>query len=735
MKIQTLLALTVFIFLISLPFQKISAQSNHSDAHLAGMLTDPSGGAVAGVQITARSENTPGPHLWSASSAMDGSYALTLPPGQYQVHFARDAFAARDFSVSLSAGESRALNLRLELERLSANVLVTAQVQPVQQQKSVAPTSIITQEDIAQRQAITLSDVLFTEAGVNIARTGPIGGLTTVFLDGGNSTYTKVLIDGTPANEPGGYFNFSNLTLDNVDKVELVHGAESAIYGSDAMSGVIQLFSHRGSTRIPAVQLFAEGGAFASARGGAQISGLLGRFDYSAAGSYTQTDGQGPNDSFLNRSYAGNVGYSFTDTNQLHLTVRSNSSWAGIPGPTLLEPPNLTQYDALQDLTANLSWDFNTGSHWHHHFAGTESRIHDTNADPAIYTATDQFNRAGFYEQSTYSFNRGAIAAGYQYEVENGYPSLITGFHARRNNQGGFLDGRWNPIPRLTLDAGFRVESNTTFGIRVVPRLGASVALRYAHGFWGDTRYRIFYGQGIKEPALEQSFGSDPCFPGNPNLKAEQSRTFNTGIDQYLASDRLRVSASYFDNRFEDMITFANCFPGGPCAVVPPPTCPFGNGTYINTDLAHARGLNFTSEFRLRKWLSLTGNYTYDSTRIVKSANPFGDPALAPGNRLLRRPLNSGSLVLNIFFARVNWNLVGYFSGVRTDSNFVDPTLITNPGYARFDMAASYELARGFSLTARAINLFDKQYQDAIGYLALGRTYLIGGRYTFSGRN
>src|SRR6202008_4725580 len=257
----------------------------------------------------------------------------------------------------------------------------------------------LTNEQIEQRQAVTLPDLLYTQPGIAIARTGPIGGLTTLFLDGGNSNYTKVFIDGTPANEPGGNFNYVSLSLDNVDKVEVVHGAESTLYGSDAMSGAIQLFSHRGSTRIPAFQLYADGGDLSSGRGGGQLSGLLGRFDYSAAGSYLSTAGQGPNDSFINRTLAGNFGYSFSDTDQLRLTVRSNSSWSALPGPTLLEPPTIGQYDGLQELTANLAWLFNTGDHWQHRLAGWDSRIVDTNFIPGFgqpFQYVDEYNRAGF---------------------------------------------------------------------------------------------------------------------------------------------------------------------------------------------------------------------------------------------------------------------------------------------------------------------------------------------------
>jgi outer membrane cobalamin receptor len=725
---KTTLRHSIFLSLLILAVSGSSpARTDLPDAHLSGTLQDASGGRVGNVQVTAQLNGAVGAPLWKTTSATDGSYALALPPGRYHLQFVRPSFASREFVLDFAAGETRTLDLRLELERVAENVVVTANAQPLEIDRTPAPVDLISRQEIEQRQAVSLSDLLATQPGASIARTGRFGGLATFFLDGGNSNFTKVLVDGTPVNEPGGAFNFSNFALDNVDKVEIVHGAESALYGSDAMSGVIQVFTHRGTTRRPAFDLFAEGGKFSSARGGAQVSGLLGAFDYSAAASYFQTDGQGPNDGFLNRTFSGNFGWRFSESNQLRLMVRSNSSFAGIPGPTLLAPPSLTQFDALHRFSANLAWNFHTGAHWEHRLSGTESRTLDTNADPASYGSyIDQFNRAGFQEQSIYSFGQGAAAAGYEYQVENGYPGDLYGLHARRNNQAGFLDARWLPISRITLSAGARAEANTNFGTRVVPRAGVVFAVRYGKGFWGDTRARIAYGQGIKEPALDESFGNDPCFPGNSSLRPVRSRTFNFGFDQFLDADRIQVSASYFTNRFRDIVSFAYGLPTN--------ACQFGTGTFFNTDLARARGVNFTAKARPLRWLTIEGSYSYDDTRVLEAPNASFS-AQQPGNHLLRRPVHSGNVVLNASFYRINLNLAGYFSGVREDVNFLAPAVQQNPGYARFDVTSRYELGRGLSVYARATNLFDKHYQDSIGYPALGRDFRLGMNYRFGGKD
>jgi len=727
----SLLHAAFLLFAVSVIGFSTQAQSDSPDAQLSGRLTDLSGYGVGNVKITAQLENNPNARIWSAVSSADGTFLLVIPAGPCRAHFQHPSFVPRDVVLVLAPGEHRTLDLRLEIERVSENVVVTANALPLDLDHTPAPVDLIGRQEIEQRQAVSLPDLLATQTGVSLARTGTIGGFTTLFVDGGNSSFTKVLIDGTPVNLPGGDLIYTNLTLDNVDKVELVHGAESALYGTDAMSGVIQIVSHQGSTRIPEVNLFAEGGGFSSARGGAQVSGLLHKFDYSAAGSYLHTDGQGVNDAFLNRSFAGNLGYSFSDSNQLRLTVRSNVSFAGTPGQTLLAaffPPDPTAFDDEHQLSSNLSWTFKTGSHWVHRISGMEARFVDTNAFPDFnFSETAQFNRAGFLEQSTYSFRQGAVSAGYQYEVENADPNNNSGLHARRNNQAGFLDARWQPLSRLTLSAGARAEANTNFGTRVVPRVGAIYALRYSQGLLADTRARISYGQGIEEPTIFESFDSDPCNPGNLNLRPERSRTVNVGLDQYFSANRFRISATFFANEFRDLIdqqqgpSNSMCFGGQ-------------EKLFFNIDAARARGLNWSGEAHLNRWLVLKGNYSYDDTRVLKTV-AAAPTVEQPGNHLLRRPVNSGNLWLNATFRRVNFNLAGYFTGVRTDSDFDGLGFTRNPGYARFDVATSYAFGKGFSFYGRVTNLLDKQYQEAIGFPALGRDFRLGMNYRFSGRN
>jgi vitamin B12 transporter len=764
---KTRLPLFLVLPLMVLGGFSLQAQSTSSDARLFGTLLDSSGAGVADVQVSAQLEGNKNAQLWKASSTTDGAYSLTVPAGRYHVLFERSSFITRDFTIDLSARQEHQLDLHLELEPLSSNVIVTAQAAPTPADQTSAPVSVITKEEIDEHQWVGIADALTFATGIAIGRTGPEGGTTSVFLNGGNSDFTKVLVDGAPINPPGDAVDFSNLTMDNIDKVEVVRGAESAIYGSDAVSGVIQLFTHRGETRIPEVSVYGEGGSFGSGRGGVQVSGLLGAFDYSLASSYLETDGQGVNDRFLNRTLSGNFGYAISGTNHLRLTLRNNDSDAGTPGQTIFEPPSRYAHYKQHLFSSSATWNFSTSTHWQHQISGAESYTwQDSNNPLQSYYATDpnafcpqtnptaiatqefcdftgnsyyQYNRANVTAQSSYLLSNFGATGGYEYEVENAFLTSIDVPHARRNNQAGYLDFRYRPHPRASLDFGARAEDNAYFGTRVVPRAGASLVLLYGKGWRGDTIFRGFYGEGIKEPRFDQIFGDNFGDFGNPSLKPEASKTWTVGIDQKLFQDRFHVNIDYFSSRFYDIVSFEFCSPdptnpsGNNCGIVLPGN-PTSFGYYFNTDLARARGINLEGQAKLTHWLSAAGNYTYDNSLVISSPNST-DPTETAGNRLLRRPVNCGSLTLNGTYRRLAVTLGSYFTGVRTDSDFLGLGYTRNPGYARFDLSGSYHFDHGVTLYARATNLLNKQYQDALGYPALGRDMRIGVRYTFRGHD
>ncbi len=712
-----------------------------SSATLSGTLSDPSGAAIAGARVIATPVDS-STAVVSGASGSDGHYELALSPTHWRIRIEHPSFARVEQEFELAAGARQEWSPRLQLERLAATVLVTAQAEPIAAEHASSPVSVLTRAEIDQRQETYLADALLSTPGVALARLGRAGGITTLFLDGGNSNFTKVLVDGAPLNEPGGSLNFSAFTLDNIEKVEIIRGASSALFGTDAMTGVVQVFTRRGTTAKPMLELLGEGGSFESGRGAAHLSGVFRQFDYAVAAGRFQTSGEGPNDFFRNTTFSGNFGWSFTQENQLRLTLRSNANDAGVPGQTSLIPVDRDHHNALRDFSTSLAWDFTTGPRWHHRLAGHEAYVRQRFEDPSSdfclstppfpcdfpFTVRNQFNRAGFQAQSSYLAGAAGVTFGYQVEIENGF---FSGQHGYRNNQGGYLEARYQFGPRLTVVAGARAEANDSFGTRVVPRAGAAYALRLgSSGLWGATRLRFSYGLGIKEPSLSQSFAQDSCFPGNAGLRPERSRSIHYGADQFLAGDRVRVSVDGFHNRFRDIVSFAfGQFPGTP---PPPATCPFGFGSFFNTDLARARGVNTSVEAKPLRWLRLGGHYSYVDSRVLRSPNAF-DPALQVGNRLLHRPVHSGSLAANADVRRMNWNLTTILVGEATDSDFLGFGLMRNPGWVRVDLGGQFRLPRGTTLFGRIENLFDQRYEEAIGFRAYGRHFRLGMKVVFGG--
>jgi vitamin B12 transporter len=393
----------------------------------------------------------------------------------------------------------------------------------------------------------------------------------------------------------------------------------------------------------------------------------------------------------------------------LRLTLRNSSSDAGQPGQTALGPSFFTpgQHTGLHDFASGLTWDFKTGN-WQHQIIGFEARDYSLDVGPFGSFPSD-FNRAGLNEQSSYLFHKGGVSVGYFFEVENGGATA-------RHNQAGYVEAHYQLVHRLTVIAGVRVDGNGFYGVRAVPRVGAAYALRYGSGFWGSTRLRASYGLGIKEPELLPPACS-------PQLNPERSRTVDVGFDQVFASGRLRFSATAFFNRFQDIVSFAS--------VTNNPNCPAFLGSFFNTDLARANGINSTIEAKPLHWLNIVGNYTYDDSKVLKTTNPLMDPALAQGNRLFKRPLHSGSLIANAHFRRANINFAGYYVGRRTDSDFDGLGITSDPSYVRWDVATTVPVARGLSAIAQVQNLFDRKYQDAVGYPSLGRNYRVGIHYVW----
>ncbi len=273
-------------------------------------------------------------------------------------------------------------------------------------------------------------------------------------------------------------------------------------------------------------------------------------------------------------------------------------------------------------------------------------------------------------------------------------------------------------LGKLSTSVGGRIENNESFGVAAVPRASVVYALRERSGSVGDTRIRAAAGLGIKEPTLIQSFSLSPFFLGNPDLKPERSRSFEVGIEQRMGSDRVKLDVTWFDNEFRNIIGLRST--GG------------SNSQYVNVGLTSASGAEFGAEVAPTEALRLRGGYTFLTSEILESTSEFS-PVFAVGNAAFRRPRHSGFVQGSWNWRRLAFDVTGTFIGSFVDSDFssLEPPIVENPGWATWDARASWRLAPQIVALVAVDNLADRQYQQPLGYTALGRAARAGVRVEF----
>jgi vitamin B12 transporter len=275
---------------------------------------------------------------------------------------------------------------------------------------------------------------------------------------------------------------------------------------------------------------------------------------------------------------------------------------------------------------------------------------------------------------------------------------------------------------RLSGVAGARFIHNTSFGNTAVPRVALSLLALRGGQFFSGTRLRFAFATGIKEPSFAESFGNGGGFPvlPNPALKAEEARAFETGFEQKFSTN-YSLSATYFNNIFRNKIdfNFLGCNP----------TC---TGQYVNVNQALAHGAEVEFQGRPLSRVTLQAAYIYTSTQILKAPFAF-DPLLGTGQPLIRRPKHLGSLLLTYLGNRWGGNLGGCFVGRRADSDFLGYGINHAPGYALVDLGGWYALNSRITAYVNIENVLDKQYNEVVGYPALGTNFRAGMRFRLGG--
>jgi|WetSurMetagenome_2_1015567.scaffolds.fasta_scaffold04534_4 vitamin B12 transporter len=706
---------------------------------ISGRTTDRNGASLPRVLVDVRNE--PGRLVASTQTNGRGEFSLELAEGAYSVSARLGGFAPLEGRRLEVTPYTAPLQLTLEVSPLEEQIVVTATRTEAPMSQVGNSVTVISGEKLTGDSLSSVAEALREVAGVALVQSGPMGQVTSLFLRGGNAQYTKVLIDGIPVNEPGGAYNFANLSSSSIERIEVVRGPQSALFGSDAVSGVVQIFTKQGTSEglSPKPGILLEGGDYATFRYGGSLEGSADRLDYAISFSRLDTDNQVWNGSFNEETISGNLGIRPSGKTELRAVFRSEAGRAGTPGPWAFERPDAEDYYRRRDEAGSLALTYFATVSWTQKVSYSVSDSRQLSADPIdsgnfvpkyqgvqapyafsdyVYQNLNQTRRKKVNYQSDLILPGGhLLTVGGDYEHQSGKigdpqqnPILVS-----RHNSGGYFQDQWSLSNRFFATGGVRFDHNGSFGFYASPR--ASLAF-LAHetkpgNAWGLTKIRANFGLGIKEPTLIESFSPSLYYLGNPNLRPMKATCFDAGIEQQFQSGRAALEVTYFKSHFRDQIEFD---------ITDYQTW---SGSFFNLGKSRVRGVETVARYSPGWDLEISASYTYLDSKVLESSNSV-DPIFAKGQELLRRPGNSGLLDLRWKPGRWILGATGVYVGSRADSDFSNLGLTRNRRYKVLNLMAGLQLGGGVSLYAKVNNALNESYMEVLGYPALRTNYRIG---------
>lgn len=733
------LSILFFTFIVFTGASRASAEDS-----VSGTIVDQSGRPLPRASIAALTGS--GAIIAGTFADESGRFRLTVPA----IGDCRLTVSLTGFQPSSTACSAQATRIVLNVAPIEETVVVTATRTEAPSGQVGSSVTVFSADEIERRQSPLVADLLRSSPGAMVVQTGGLGSVTSLFVRGGESSYNKVLLDGIPLNEPGGTFNFSNVTSEGLERVEIVRGAQSALFGSDAMSSVVQMITARGNRdgRTHASGFF-EGGTYSSARGSGQVTGGSGRVDYAIGAAGVTTDNRLPNNEYNNTTLLANVGIAVSETAALRVIARAELEKTGTPGATAFGRPDLDAYFKRHDGVGGVSFDQQVSPTLRQRAAYSLSAsnqqstnlILDPPYTPTYGGSTAPFEFSDFRYDSLNTLRRhhASYQADWRIANDSAHGSQLLTFLVDWDGERADLQDRlastlttpsrdnfgWSVQhqavwQRMFVTVGGRVEHNESFGTSAVPRGSVAFVVHRGNGSVGETTVRANAGLGIKEPTLLQSFSLSPYFHGNPDLLPEHARTREVGIEQRLANDRLKIDLVWFDNEYRNLIGLQTTNPAT------------FEASYFNIGLTTARGLEWTTEVAPTTHLRAQVSYTFLDSDVVESTAPF-DTVLQAGQMLFRRPRNSGSAGIAWHDDRLTVDLTGVFVGSYVDSDFasLQPPIVANPGYTTWDARLSFKLLPQLAVTGAIDNLTDADYMEPLGYPALQRAFRVGLRVGF----
>ena len=617
-------------------------------------------------------------------------------------------------------------------------LVVTATRRATPRGELAASVSVLDGETIELEQTRDVLELLRDVPGFSIVQTGSRGGTTALFVRGGESNHNLVLVDGVQVNGGGGEFDFSNLSADGIERIEVVRGPAAALYGSDAVASVIHVITARGAgpTRT---SFRALAGSDRTHEVAASLSGSTERVGYALNVGRYATDGTiSLNNDAENSSFRGRLDFSVSDDLDIGLSSSFTASRfdfptdfvMGVPGgfPAVDPDQGRKSFEWYNSLNATYAHDVFT----HRLTIGwVRNRFDDFDGLDSIpsdfsdsKTRTREVRKAVDYSVSFEGPALGSIRSdallGLEYERQNFTRSdrrdaTRTASAEDRRNRAVFAQIGLS-LDSLFLTASARLDTQSEQGTTFTPAVSLAYVLP-----GGQTKLRASLARGFKEPTFRESFGSSATVVGNEGLRPETSRSFEIAVERTALAGALQVSAAYFRLDFEDLIAFVGRI--GP-----------GRGTsFENVQESRSQGLEVELRYDLSDSIRVGASYTRLRTRVLDGGR-VGGTGFQPGEDLLRRPVHSGSFYAT--FSGEDWNVrtSGTVVGPRIDRDFgfdSSGVRVRNPDYVKVDVAARYRFVRSAGgselwLLLRAENVLDDEYDEAFGFEAPGRRVLVG---------
>lgn len=608
-------------------------------------------------------------------------------------------------------------------------VVITATRVDVSLGSAISATTVLDRPFIERTGIHDVAELLRLVPGVQVARSGGPGAQSSLFLRGGENDYVRVLIDGVPVNDPGGALDLAWLSVDDIERIEVVRGPASVLYGTDAVTGVVQLFTRRGARELATAEV--AGGSYGYRRATVGASTGTDGLNLTLGLSAERSDGLLPFNSEYSRDVASAALRARPSAStRVEVSVRGAADEFHFPtdGAGGIEDRNAFRENVHFIGSATVVHAFSARVNGELSLTAMNTRgVDDDRRDSAADTV-------GFYyyDARTLVRRRGADA---RVNVMLSTSSVLTlGAEAVREKQRGndssnfsfersrfaedranrALYGQWlSEHGPLSLTAGARYDDNDTFGAFRTARAGVSLRA------WPGGNLRATIGTAFKAPTFFESFNT-AFSTGNAALDPERSRSWEAGVAHTTTNGRLSLAATWFDQRFRDMIQYAFLDPQQP--------------NYFNVAAASARGLELESNARFGTRTRLGGSVTLLRTRVDDAGLQSGASAtFVEGNRLLRRPstLAAGTLAYDLP-NRATATLGVVYTGSRDDRDFATfpATPVGLPAWTRVDVTFTkgFDLFLDLEFVTRLENALGADYQEIVNYPAAGRSLTIGVR-------